>query len=253
MNPFVVAAVAFACSIGGGLIGVWLRPRLPESHLDEDTKELVKIGTGLIGTMSALILGLLVASATSAFSAEDDRVQQLATDFVLLDRGLAHYGPEAADARVKLRVAVEAMRGRVWGADGSPPPGFDAPEIAKAGGSMFDAIRDLTPHSEGQRQIQARSIEIGATLARTRLALAQGADSSIPMPFLVVLMSWLVILFVGFGLLARRNATVIVVILACALSIATALFLIIDLDQPFDGLIRVSDDPLREALALLGR
>ena len=253
MNSFAVASVAFACSFGGGAIGLVLRSRLPESHLDEDSKEVIKLGAGLVGTMAALVLGLLVASAASAFDSEDDRFQQLATDFVLLDRGLAHYGPEAAEARTRLRVAVTTMIDRLWPTDGSRSPRFDSAEITSAGGALFDAIRDLVPHNDVQRLMQARAIEISGGLAKSRLALGQGATNSIPTPFLVVLMSWLAVLFVGFGLLSKHNAIVIVVILLCALSVSAAIYLIVDLDQPFEGLIRISDDSLRAALSQLGR
>ena len=252
MNSLGIAAVAFVCSMGGGLVGLLLRRRLPESHLDEDTKEVVKLGTGLVGTMAALVLGLLVASATGAFDAEDGRIQQLATDFVLLDRGLAHYGPEASVARARLRVTLTTMLDRLQVAGGSRVPAQGV-EVSTTGGAMFDAIRDLVPKNDAQRMIQSQAIQTCAELAKTRLALDHGADNPIPTPFLVVLMCWLAILFVGFGLLARRNATVVVVIVLCALSVSAALFLILDLDQPFEGLIRIDDDALREALSQIGR
>jgi hypothetical protein len=118
---------------------------------------------------------------------------------------------------------------------------------------MFDAIRDLAPATESQRLIKTQAIQICTDLARARLDLARGSGCSVPTPFLVVLMFWLAALFAGFGLLARPNATVLAVILVCALSVAAALFLILDLDQPFDGLIRVDDESLRGAMSQLAR
>jgi hypothetical protein len=85
------------------------------------------------------------------------------------------------------------------------------------------------------------------------LRLAAQRESSIPLPFLVVMVSWLVVLFAGYGLLAPRNMTVVLVLLICALSISTALFLILELDKPFDGYLRVSSTPIRDALVVLDK
>jgi hypothetical protein len=108
-----------------------------------------------------------------------------------------------------------------------------------ANGALFDSIRDLSPRDDTQRLVQAQAVQIGVELGKTRWVLSQGEDSSVPIPFLVVLMFWLATLFTAFGLLSPRNATVITVFFVCALSVAGAIFLILDLDQPFEGLIRI--------------
>jgi hypothetical protein len=253
MNSIVIALVSFAFAFGGGVLGMTLRRVVPNSHLDEDSKEIIKLGTGLIGTMAALVLGLLVAAATSSFTSEQNSFQQLATDFILLDRGLEHYGPDAKHARVLLRQTVVSIHDHLWPALNTGSSRFESHSITLAAGVLFDAIRDLSPKNDSQKMIQSQAIQICGELARTRWALSQGEDSSVPRPFLVVLIFWLAVLFLGLGLLAPRNATVIIVLFVCAASVAAAILLILDLDQPFEGLIRVSNDALKEALAQIGQ
>jgi hypothetical protein len=96
-------------------------------------------------------------------------------------------------------------------------------------------------------------MQISADLGRTRSLLLEQTGGSIPMPFLVVLVFWFTVIFITFGLFAPPNATVIAVLLVCALSVAGAIFLILELDRPFEGLIQISDAPLRSALARLGQ
>jgi hypothetical protein len=119
--------------------------------------------------------------------------------------------------------------------------------------ALYDSIRDFSPRNDAQRLIQSQVVQIGVELGKTRWVLSQGEGSTIPIPFLVVLMFWLAALFTAFGLLSPRNATVIIVIFVCALSVAAAIFLILDLDQPFEGVIRISSEPLRDALSQLGQ
>jgi hypothetical protein len=253
MSSIAIAVIAFAFAFGGAALGILLRAVLPEHHMTGHSEEVIKLGTGFIGTMAALVLGLLVASATSTFSSEEDDFERLATDVVLLDRMLAHYGPEAKSARELLRRAVASMLDRLSPSRGPRPPGFDAPDVTATGGLVFDSIRGLSPHTDAERAIQNQAIQLSFELARTRLTLTQGEGGSIRRPFLVVLMFWLAVLFVGFGLLTPRNPTVIAILFICAVSVAGAMFLILDLDQPFEGLIQVSIDPLRDALSQLGR
>jgi hypothetical protein len=203
--------------------------------------------------MVALILGLLVASATSAFTSEQKSVQDLATNLRLLDRALAHYGPEAKKARELLHRNVASLLDRLWPAHASRPPRFNASEVTAVGGALIDSIQGLSPHNDTQRWVHTEALTDCAELARNRWALSQGEDSTIPIPLLIGLVFWLAVLFTGFGLIAPRNATVIIVFFICALSVGGAIYLILDMDQPFDGLIRVASEPLQETLSQLGQ
>lgn len=253
MTSLSIAAVVFACAFGGAILGIILRTLLPEHHLNSDSKDVVKLGTGLIATMSALVLGLLIASAKSGFDQQRTGFQQIAANFVLLDRTLAFYGPESKTARDALRRTVATMLDRLWPVDGSPGSGMDAAEITAAGGELYAAVRDLSPGNDAQRSIQAQALQLSTDMARTRWLTSQQDASSIPTAFLVVLILWLSVLFTSFGLFSPRNATVIAMLFVCAVSVAGAVFLIVDLDQPFDGLIQISNGPFRKALSQLGQ
>jgi hypothetical protein len=251
MSTIGVALISLIASFGGAVAGVLIRERLPGAHISQDAAEVVKLSTGLIGTMAALVLGLLVASAATEFNAEATGLQTLATNFVLLDRALRHYGPEAVPARERLRSVVDQTINNATDRNTTPLAIAKAAPVASAASAMFDAIRDLDPHTNAQKMIQNQCVQVCADVARARWALIEGADNPIPTLFLAVLMFWLMALFLGFGLLSPRNGTVLAVLFVSALSVAAALLIILDLNQPFDGLIRVSIDPIRDALAEL--
>lgn len=251
MGPLLTSSFVFACVLGGSFIGMFLRNRLPEHHLSGATKDVVRLGTGLIGTIAALVLGLLIASANSTFETQSTQVQQLTADIVLLDRTLAQYGPETAPARNLLRRAVGTMADRIWRENGSDARKAESFEASTASLSFYDDILKLSPRDETQRSLQARAIDTVQNLGKTRLLLYAEAGAGIPMPFLVVLVSWLVIIFASFSLFADNNATIIVAQGVFALSASASIFLILELSQPFTGLMMISSEPLRGALAPL--
>ena len=106
MSSISITLIAFACVFGGALLGLLLQTVLPRHHLHVDSKDVVKLGMGLVGTMAALVLGLLVASAKGSYDAQSTELTDLAANVVLLDRVLAHYGPETKEARELLRSTV---------------------------------------------------------------------------------------------------------------------------------------------------
>jgi len=246
-----MSVIVFACVFGGTFIGMILRNRLPEHHLSGATKDIVRLGTGLIGTIAALVLGLLIASANSTFETQSTQVQQLTADIILLDRTLAQYGPETASARNLLRRAVTAMADRIWRENGADSRKAEPFEASAAGLSFYDDILKLSPRDETQRSLQARAIDTVQDLGKTRLLLFAEAGVAIPMPFLVVLISWLAIIFASFSLFADNNTTTIVALGIFALSASASIFLILELSQPFTGLMMISSEPLRGALAPL--
>jgi hypothetical protein len=251
VNPIEVSAIIFCSIFGGALVGVWLRRALPEGHLGAETKDLIKLGIGLIGTMAALLLGLLVASAKSAYDARSNELTQMAANTVLLDRALLHYGPAAAPIRPVLKTAVARMIDQVWGREATD--GNVLLPASQPLGVIYDKVQELEPHSDAQHAIQSQAGSILLNLGEERLLLFAQSGSSISTPFLVVVVFWLTVLFVSFGLFAPRNPTAIVTLLVAAISVAGALYLILDLDHPFSGLMQISSAPLRNALSMLGK
>jgi Protein of unknown function (DUF4239) len=228
-----------------------LHNALPEHHLSADSKDVVKLGIALIATMAALVLGLLIASAKSAYDTRSNQLAEASADMIQLDRALARYGPETKEARSLLQRSVAATIERFWPAEGAKPIAIDP--AASPVEALSDKIETLTPQSDAQRSMQSQALTLAADMGRTRLLLFEHLGASIPVPFLVVLVFWLCIIFASFGLFAPRNATVIAVLCVCALSVAGAIFLILELDRSFEGLLQVSSAPLRAALAQLGR
>ena len=253
MNPTVIGMVVFCCASGSALAGNWLRTTLPEHHLDAESRDTVKLGIGLIATMTALVLGLVTASAKGSFDAVDTAVKNTAADILTLDRLLARYGPETGEIRGALRHAVASRIEMIWPQSSSPPAPMQPSVSASGVEGLADAIRGLTPRDDSQRLLQSRAVDLAEAVLQARWLVFAGGGTSVPLPFLVVLVLWLTITFASFGLLAPRNATVLAVLLVCALSLGSAVFLILEMDGPFDGLLQVSADPLRYAYAHLNQ
>jgi hypothetical protein len=249
VSPFEISGIIFSCIFGGAMLGMWLTSVLPEHQLNAETKDVVKVGAGLIGTMAALLLGLLVASAKSSYDARGAEVTQMAANAILFDRALAHYGPATGEVRSLLKTFVTQTIDEIWSKQGGQGGALPSP----AGGEAFDQLQELVPRSDAQRAIQSQAESIMVNFGQTRLLLLAQSGTSISTTFLVVVVFWLTLLFVSFGLFAPRNATATVTLLLAAVSVAGALFLILELDHPFSGLIQISSAPLRTALSMLGR
>jgi len=251
MDPIQIAAVVFAFTFGGAMLGLWMHSRLPAHHMVDATKDTVKLGIGMVATMTALVLGLVTASAKNSFDSVDSAVKHTAIDLLTLDRLLARYGPETTPTRAALKSAIGRKIELLWPQDGSNPAQADPSVSGAVLEGLVDSIRALTPRDDAQRHLQSRALDLGESLLATRWLAVADQSTSIPFAFLVVLLSWLLIIFASFGLFAPRNATVVVVLVLCALSVAGAVFLVLEMDRPLEGLIRVSPEPLRQAFAKL--
>jgi hypothetical protein len=243
--------IVFVLVFGSALLAMFVHSKLPEDHLTSDSKDVVKLGVALIATMSALVLSLLIASAKTAFDTRSNQLVQASADIILLDRALARYGPETKEARSLLQRSVAETIDRFWPAEGAKPLAIDPGNSPIE--ALFDKIDALAPQDDERRALRSQAETMALDVGRTRLLLFEHLGTSIPVPFLVVLVFWLCIIFGSFGLFAPRNATVVAVLCVCALSVAGAIFLILELDRSFEGLLQVSGAPLRAALAQLGR
>ena len=254
MSSITISCIVLACIVAGALLGMLLRALLPQHHLSPETKDVVKVGMGLVGTMTALVLGLLIASAKNSFDTQRNGLAQLSANIILLDRTLAHYGPESKDVREMLRVSVADMLQRTWPQEDSlsGQAGEKSGTEGKYEG-LYEKIEGLAPKNDAQRALQSQALKIGTDIAQTRWLMFAQKGSSIPTPFLVVMVCWLTLLLASFSLFAPSNATVFCTLLICALSVSSAVFLILELDRPFSGMIQISSAPMRAALAQLGR
>lgn len=254
MEATVIGLIVFACASGGAWLGMWSRSVLPEHHLDSASKQTVQLGIGLIATMTALILGLVTASAKSSFDALDAAVKHSAAELLTLDRLLARYGPETVEIRKTLKQSVGARIETIWSQGPVRPSALDpilsGGQVRAEG--LADAIRALQPLDDAHRALQSRAADIAEQMLEERWLVFTGAQATIPAPFLVILIFWLTIIFASFGLFAPRHGTVMAVLLVCAMSVASAVALVLELGSPFDGWLTISPDPLRFAYAHLG-
>lgn len=241
MFAVVVAATAF---------GIALNRVLPDHHLSKESKEIIHLGIGVIVTLTALVLGLLVASAKTSFDTKSDEIRHSSVKIIMVDRLLRQMGPPAAPARESLRQWVEHNASAIWA------PDIKAVSVEQGHIewlNFHDQVRMIAAGDDAQKALQAKVTDAVDDLAETRWLLTEQETSSIQMPFLVVVALWLAIIFASFGLFAPRNWTVYAVIGLSALSLSTAVFLILELDQPFSGMLHISDAPLKVLLQEIRR
>ena len=252
-SSVILGLISAGCIFGGVLLGLLLRSLLPDQHLHDESKDTIKLGAGMVATVSALVLGLLVASAKSNFDTTEEEITLRSAKIVFLDRVLADYGPETKATREQLRRTVAASIEMIW-----PNEKTGASELTdyeRMNGMQVTqmTLLKVTPTTDAQRQLFATAQQILTDLRQSRWVLIQRAQHVIPIPFLIVLLFWLTMLHVSFGLFAPRNATVITVLFISALSVSGAIFIVLDMTHPLQGVIKVSSEPMRKALEHLGQ
>jgi hypothetical protein len=251
MSSIAISAIVFVCVFGGAVLGMYVRTVLPEHHLSDTSKDVLKLQMALVSTMTALVLGLLVTSAKSSYDAQSTALTQMSAKIVLLDRVLAHYGPDTKETRDLLRDTVTRVVNRMSTKSNQGLSELGPP--TQGNEVLFDRIQDLSPKDDSQRALKAQALSIAFSVGETRWLQFAQASTSISLPLLVMLVLWLTTLFVSFGLLAPRNGTVVASLFVAALSVSGAILLILELYVPYGGLIQVSTVPLRAALTQLGK
>jgi hypothetical protein len=253
MNSVTISAIAFACMFGGALLGAFLRRSLPENHLSADSRDVVKLGAGLIATVAALVLGLMVSAAKTQFDSANEQIREGAASQINLDRILAQYGPETKTVREQLRAVLIARIDHLWPQDRSSEAGLHTEEISTEMEAVGLGLRNLTPRDESQRVLKSRAQDVFADSMKRRWSLLLKIHAPIPTVFVVLLVFWFSVLFIMFAMLSPANATVTAVQLICALSVAGGIFLILDMNRPFEGLVTLSNEPMQEAVQSMGR
>jgi hypothetical protein len=253
MNAMAIGGIVFATVFGGALLGMYLRAVLPEHHLSVDSKDIIRIAMATIATLAALVVGLLIASAKSSLDTKSGELTRAAANAILLDRTLAQYGPETHDSRDLLRQMVELRLHTIWPEEGA---GRLNPQAVTQGPGIETIQRNLlnlAPQNEAQQWFKSRALQLTNEMAEVRWSAAEQLGSSIQWPLLTILIFWFAAIFTSFGLFAPTNGSVIIAMFACALSVASSVYLIVEMDQPYGGLIRLSSAPLVTALGQMGQ
>ena len=251
MTALTIAIITFALTFGCAWIGTAIRATLPAQHLSKESQDVVRLGMGLVATMTALLLGLVTAAAKGSYDSQDTAIKNSAASIVTLDRLLARYGPETTPIRDLLQRTVKARVEEVW------PERGDAGDLNTAQGpapaeAIENAILSLTPSTDSQRWFKAEALKLTSEVLKTRWRLFGTAGGSVSRTLLAVVVFWLTMTFASFGLYAPRNATVLTVLFIASISVAAAVFLILELDDPFHGIIKISNAPMQFALSNLG-
>ena len=266
MSELSGAAILLVILLGGSALGVLVRPFLSEHHRSAETTDLIRLVVTMLVTFAALVLGLLTSSVKASFDTVDNDLRSFSINLIQLDRLLQQYGSETTAARLLLRSYTAAAIASTWETEPKPPGDYYPTRVAPSSGNSIESLklgdmlarieidlRQLDPEDPIHRRETVVILNQFEQLMRLRWRLIEEAHAWISMPFYIVLTFWLVILFASFGLSAPRNLLSYITILLGALSIASVIFVILDLDSPFSGLFMVSSQPMRDALAQLSR
>ncbi len=249
MESILVSSTVFAVVFSGALAGMGLRRVLPGNLLGPEAKDVIRLATGLLVTMTALVLGMLVSTANSSYQERKSELAEMGSNFVLVDGLLASYGPDAQALRLELRRLAERGLERVW--PSHAPQGSLKPQ--DNGQFFYDHVQSLVPRNDTQTAVKAAAISAAVNLRHTYWLMFLGTEqSSLSFPLLLVVVSWLTFIFVSFGLFAPGNRAVFVTLVACALAVSAAVFIIMAMYTPFSGIMRISSSPLRNALSMMG-
>jgi hypothetical protein len=251
MNTVAISFVVFGFVFGGAIVGMLLRRFTPESFLSGPSSDIIKLVTGLIITMSSLVLGMLVSSSKAAYDSQKNDLAQVSAQMLSLDRVLASYGPEAGNSRAQLGDLVKASLDRVW-----PEKRLQRAELTPTQDAeeVLDQVLAFSPQTEAQELYKSEAIRMATDLRQARwLVFVESGQMSVPIPVLIVLVSWLTAIFISFGFLAPRNPAVIITLVVCAIAASAAIFIILALNAPFEGVLKISDAPLRAVLSEIGK
>jgi hypothetical protein len=253
MSAPLTAFVIFVCMLCGMALGSYLRLVLPDDHTQADSKDILMTSAGMMATLIALIIGLLVTSAKDTYDVTSTSITQGGAKIITLDYYLSCYGPETKGTREQLRQAVAIGIENIWPGESKYGADLAKMEATTETAELYNKIRELSPKNESQKYLQSQALQIGADMMQSRWMLIEQSQTNLPRIFLVVLTFWLTVLFAQFGLLAPRNLTAKSALFICALSVSGAIYLILELNNPLEGTIKVSSGPLHKALSLIGK
>jgi hypothetical protein len=247
MHSLAVSSLIFALIFIAALAGMAIRRAAPDDHFAPEAKDTVRLAIGLIVTMTGLVLGMLVSSAKTFYDSEKNQVGEMASQVILFSDLLSAYGPETQQTRIEARQFVEDAVYRIWPKDKSQ---LYQLRPANNGASLYKQLQLLAPKNDGQAAVKAQLISLTVSLKKTYwLMFLQSEQTSVPIPLLAVVTSWLMAIFASFGVFAPRNSTVILTLIVCALAVSAAVLVIMSMYLPFSGILKISPVAVLDALS----
>jgi uncharacterized membrane protein len=252
VSAFEIFLIVLAIVFGSAMLGLYMQSLLPDNHLSSESKDAAKLATGLIATMAALLLGLLVSSSKSSFDQINSQLVESAARVLVLDHTLAGYGPETQSIRDSIKSFYIERTALVDSGDEAQLAKLGNPQSVARFAGLRAGLLQLSPSNDSQRQLQAQALQAFNELALIRWQGLLGKESKVSIPLLVILVSWLAVIFGAFGLFSPNNRTVKAILFMSALSVSGSIFLMLEMNTPLTGLIRVSDAAMHYAIAYLG-
>jgi hypothetical protein len=244
----IIIAITFASSMAGLLIQL----ALPAQTLTESRGAIGGI-VGLITLLLALVLGLLVWASFGVFSTQISEAQTLGPAVLELDLALKRYGPEAAPGRAALKAATVRARERFFGEGHAKPIAFtfaDSHNAMEATSSFFNS---LTPTTDEQRELLTTAKQLRTSIVQTQLLMSRQLANPLPGILLVAVVCWSALLFLGHGLMANFNAVTVVTEALGAISVSSAIFLILEFSEPYSGVYKIKPRGIDEVISELGK
>lgn len=250
-NDFLIFIACLALTSSGAIVGHLFARSLPDHHLTPEARQTVSVSIAVVGTLSALVLGLLLSSANRSFSDRQDSVVKLATQMIQSYDLLTRFGPEANEARSRLRTWGESKHRQLFPAAGGQVPG-DA-EVYVLLEQAQEALLALKPRDDRQRWLQSQALQISSAIVETRWLLEERPEGNIPDLFVYLVVFWLTLVFTSFGLCSPTNGTALTIVVLCSFAVSSGIMMILELDTPLTGVLHISDRAMWDALAHMAR
>lgn len=252
LSPIAIALITWMLVVAGGLLGMWIGPRLPERHRDSDSQTAVAVSMAMVSTLTAMVLGLLLSVSNSSFRDNQEQVMSTSSDLIRMDHLIRLYGREGETARDFLHQYAISMKQDLF-PDQGRPSNVENEATLDLMAKAEDASATLSPDTATQRWLQPRILEVADTIVQEHYALVKQNLDDIPMSLIALLVVWLVLLFAGHGLFAPRHLTSILVLLISSGAASGAIFLMLELDTPNSGFVQLSALPLQHAIDVMER
>jgi len=246
-----VAAGAAVAIFVSGVLGLWVQTVLPEAHTSDRSRDIIGGVVGLLTLLLALVLGLLIWTAFGVTNIQKTELQLLSARALEFDLEMKQYGPEAERARELMRTEIVWAHEQFWGDETAMAAAYQASYGNM--GSMSEFLNGLHPTTDKQKQLLAAASQHYGAVGETRLLMSLQLIDPISWPLIITVVAWSCLLFCGFGLLSRRNGTTICVLALGAGSVASAIFLILELSQPYTSYLRISPTGLEQVIVDLDK